>query len=392
MENTISREVSSALPLPGMARQHSASKLKLNAAPLPQSNTETDALTPLGKGVQAAGNAVARVAASPRILTHAGIIMLVGAVVLAGSSGPSATLSPVAQTLGYGSVLDQAASADVAAKVAEQTNLIVTKEADSSAKSLNELTTITTTDEGTLAKNQVVDTAGVIAKGITPYTVKPGDTLASIATEFNITTDTIRWANNLDGDSLSTGQVLSILPISGVRVKVGPGDTAESLAAKYQSNASQIIAFNNAEVSGLKAGQTIIIPEGVLPEPAKPAIALAAAPAVKAVASAWTQPVFNGNSYAYGYCTYYIAGRRKVPSNWGNANAWYYNAQISGYAVGSVPRPGAIAWSPAGYYGHVAYVESVSGGMVTVSEMNFNGAWNRVTYRTVPASSFRYIY
>jgi len=77
---------------------------------------------------------------------------------------------------------------------------------------------------------------------------------------------------------------------------------------------------------------------------------------------------------------------------WWNANAWYYNAQASGFSVGSQPVPGAIAWTGAGYYGHVAYVESVSGGMVTVSEMNYNGNWNRVTSRTVSASSFRYIY
>jgi len=60
--------------------------------------------------------------------------------------------------------------------------------------------------------------------------------------------------------------------------------------------------------------------------------------------------------------------------------------------VGSTPVPGAIAWSGAGYYGHVAYVEGVSGGMVTVSEMNYNGGWNRVSSRTVSAGTFHYIY
>jgi surface antigen len=109
-------------------------------------------------------------------------------------------------------------------------------------------------------------------------------------------------------------------------------------------------------------------------------------------APALTRYAFSGNGYAYGYCTYYVASPPQHPGNWGNANAWYYNAQASGFSVGSAPVPGAIAWTGAGYYGHVAYVESVSGGMVTVSEMNFNGGWNRVSSRTVPASSFRYIY
>lgn len=97
-----------------------------------------------------------------------------------------------------------------------------------------------------------------------------------------------------------------------------------------------------------------------------------------------------GNSYDYGQCTWYVANRRAVPSNWGSAGSWLSNAIASGYSTGSVPRPGAIAWSP----GHVAYVESVGGG-VTVSEMNFwgnGGGWNIVSYRTVPAGSFVYIY
>lgn len=391
MEKTISREVSSAMPMPGIATTNSASKLKLNAAPLPQSDIETATLTTLGKGVQAASTVAAHLIAAPRILAHASVIMLVGAVVLGGSTGHSAKLSPIAQTVGYGSVLDQAASADVAAKVAVQTNLIVSKEVDTSAKSLNELSNITTTDEGTLAKNQVVDTAGAASKGITSYTVKSGDTLGTIATQFNVTSDTIRWANSIGEDSLRAGQVLSILPVSGVRVSVAPGDSVETLASKYQANADQIIAFNNAEVSGIKTGQSIVIPDGVMPEAAKPAVQVASAP--RAIAAPVTRSNFSGgNSYAYGYCTYYVAGRRSVPSDWGNAVSWYYNAQISGYSVGNAPRPGAIAWTGAGYYGHVAYVESVSGDMVTVSEMNYNGNWNRVTSRTVHASSFRYIY
>ncbi len=98
------------------------------------------------------------------------------------------------------------------------------------------------------------------------------------------------------------------------------------------------------------------------------------------------------NAYAYGYGTYYVAMRRPVPPGWGNARTWYYAAQADGYAVGSTPRPGAIAWTGEGPLGHVAYVERVDGENVEISEMFFNGAWNRVTYRIVPAEAFSYIY
>jgi surface antigen len=153
-------------------------------------------------------------------------------------------------------------------------------------------------------------------------------------------------------------------------------------------------------MKGLVAGTQIIVPDGIKPD--APKAAPAPAPASSRVAGASTSRAaaapaltrypFSGNGYSRGYCTFYVASRRAVPPFWGNANSWYYNAQASGFKVGSAPIPGAIAWTGAGYYGHVAYVEGVSGGMVTVSEMNYNGNWNRVTSRTVPASSFRYIY
>lgn len=323
---------------------------------------------------------------------HFGIIAAVTGVVLTSSTGHPAKLNPLASQVGYGSVLEQAASADVAAKVADHTNLLVSHDVDSTAQELNAQVSLPTSDDDTLAKRQVVDTAGSSARGIATYTVKPGDTLASIAERFNVTSDTVRWANGLDVDgALKPGQALAILPISGIRYTVQAGDTADSIAGHFQSNADQLIAFNNAEVSGLQPGQTVIVPDGVMPEAARPAAATAA-PAAPAAATPLRVAQGGRNAYAYGYCTWYVATRRAIPGWWGNAVSWYSNAQISGYSVGSVPRVGAIAWTGAGYYGHVAYVEGVSGGNVTVSEMNWNGNWNRVTSRTVPASSFRYIY
>jgi surface antigen len=96
-----------------------------------------------------------------------------------------------------------------------------------------------------------------------------------------------------------------------------------------------------------------------------------------------------GNSYGYGYCTWYVKNRRPdMPNNLGNANTWVARAAAQGFATGSVPRPGAV-----GQQGmHVVYVESVNtDGTVTISEMNHVG-WNVVNSRTVPASYFQYIY
>lgn len=99
----------------------------------------------------------------------------------------------------------------------------------------------------------------------------------------------------------------------------------------------------------------------------------------------------SSNGYSRGYCTWYVANKRYVPSGLGDANTWYSRASHYGLSVGSKPAVGAIAQTSVGPLGHVAYVESVNGDMVTISEMNYVG-WNRVSTRTVPASTFRYIY
>lgn len=45
---------------------------------------------------------------------------------------------------------------------------------------------------------------------------------------------------------------------------------------------------------------------------------------------------------------------------WGNAGSWYSNAAKAGYSVGSTPKANSIAVWTGDYYGHVAYVTSVS--------------------------------
>jgi surface antigen len=99
------------------------------------------------------------------------------------------------------------------------------------------------------------------------------------------------------------------------------------------------------------------------------------------------------NSYARGQCTWYVAGRRQIPSNWGNARSWYTNAQAAHWSTGTVPAVAAIAWTPFGRYGHVALVEQVSpdGRQVYISEMNNLGLYVK-SYRWVSTSDFKYIY
>jgi CHAP domain len=61
-------------------------------------------------------------------------------------------------------------------------------------------------------------------------------------------------------------------------------------------------------------------------------------------------------------------------SGLGNADTWLSRAaKKTGVSEGSTPEPGAIAvWNSPGV-GHVAFVESVTGGSVTVSDYNYAG-------------------
>jgi surface antigen len=336
----------------------------------------------------------------PRYAAHAGLLSLAALLVISNNPARAHALGLRLATAhtGIGSSLDEVGQAAVAADIAATGSLMVHSAAAQTATTKTDQVAMLTADDTSLAKRQVVATAGNATRDLSSYTVGNGDTLSGIAAKFGITTSTIIWANNLgNADAIKPGQSLTILPVSGLLYTVQAGDTADSLAGKYSANAAQITSYNNAEAKGLVPGSKIIIPDGVLPQPvvhAAPVAASAPASSLHAVSGVPRLTNFAGsaNGYAFGYCTWYVANRRSVPGNWGNANQWYYNAQASGFSVGSTPVPGAIAWTGAGYYGHVAYVESVSGGNVTISEMNFNGNWDRVTSRTVPASSFRYIY
>ncbi|HVQ43529.1 MAG TPA: CHAP domain-containing protein [Candidatus Saccharimonadia bacterium] len=99
------------------------------------------------------------------------------------------------------------------------------------------------------------------------------------------------------------------------------------------------------------------------------------------------------NNYARGQCTSYVAGRRQIPPNWGNAVSWYYHAISSKWSVGTVPAVAAIAWTSQGRYGHVALVEQVSADAksVYISEMNYRGVGVK-SFRWAAAREFKYIY
>lgn len=105
------------------------------------------------------------------------------------------------------------------------------------------------------------------------YTIQTGDTLSTIAEKFNVSVDTIKWANDLKKDSLTSGDTLKIPPVTGIVAKVSEGDTVYSLAKRYKTDAQKIVNFpfndfSDLDTFALRVGQTLIIPDGVMPSAA----------------------------------------------------------------------------------------------------------------------------
>jgi len=101
---------------------------------------------------------------------------------------------------------------------------------------------------------------------ISVYVVRSGDTLSQIAKMFDISVDTVLSANDMKkGDKLQTGDVLLILPFSGIEHTVVKGQTLQSIAKLYKVDINEILISNDIELTTkLAIGDKLMIPDGVL--------------------------------------------------------------------------------------------------------------------------------
>lgn len=103
------------------------------------------------------------------------------------------------------------------------------------------------------------------------HKVKSGDTLSTIAVEYNTTVKEIKKENKLDSDLIFTGQALKIddLKVETKEEtkthKVKSGDTVAKLAEKYEVTVANIVAWNELKSADLiMVGQVLNVsePEG----------------------------------------------------------------------------------------------------------------------------------
>ena len=101
---------------------------------------------------------------------------------------------------------------------------------------------------------------------ISRYVVRDGDTISEIAQMFDVPVSTILWANDLTKSShLKAGEELAILPVPGVVYTVKKGDTLASIAKTTGGDATEIANFNDIETASLTVGAQLIVPDGEAP-------------------------------------------------------------------------------------------------------------------------------
>jgi len=176
------------------------------------------------------------------------------------------------------------------------------------------------------------------------------ETINSIAQKYNISADTIKWANKLSNDSdIKKGQKLKIPPGNGILYTVKKGDDIDAIASKYGVSTQTIMEVNWLDTKAdLPIGEEIFIPDGKMP--------------VKTASRARGTIIFRSNS-------------EYKPQNWqapgsGKFLTWPVTgtgrSQVAGYA-----RPGHVAidiinspYTKKTYDGHPPVVAAAPGQVV----------------------------
>ncbi len=304
------------------------------------------------------------------------------------------------------SKVDKVVETGLVADLAKTANLPIALSAANLATSAEIQASSTQKASPVIDKPELVSLSGNRQEVVT-HLVADGETIDQLASRYDISAQTIRWANNLTGDAIEVGKELKILPVDGVHYKVKAGDNYEKIVARYGSSETQIVAFNDLELTNLVADSMIVIPGGELPETERPGYK-PPKPVYNPTQS--QNPLFRPSNgmgvkyYPWGWCTWYAAYRfpqlngGKEIGNWGNANTWDNSAYgTPGFSVSSTPSAGAIFQTDFGStrgLGHVGIVESVeynedgSIASIRVSDMNGFSGWGQVGYGTWTADKF----
>lgn len=205
------------------------------------------------------------------------------------------------------------------------------------------------------------------------YIVEKGDTLSEIAELFDISMNTIRWENNISGSSVSVGQKLNILPVTGVRHTVKSGDTISKIADKYEADAEDIFVFNDiTKDSVLKQGDIIFVPNGIktatiaTASPSKPSSASSKYSNTKAQSGYYIRPASGIITSPYGPRN----GGFHYGVDIGNVRGTTIKAAADGIVSKVVSGCKEGVTSCGGRYGNYIVIEHSNGTSTTYAHLN----------------------
>lgn len=345
----------------------------------------------------------------PYVIAFVGImaIVVMGSLnKFLGDSVDGSSMQSIASN-NYNVSADQLSEFYVVSELANSMQLPTAEAVNVNYNSLTVLRDIAQTTTDKIEKPDIVDTSNLTHGGFTVHTVGEGESLDSIAAQYGVTVTQIRWSNGLSSTDVSAGTDLRIPVVPGILYTVKAGDTVASVAQKYGSYEDAIVAYNELNsTNDLTEGAVILLPNGELPEDERPerTNTTYVTPTTVTTSSSYANHTYwtSSNPMPYGWCTYYAWGRRNdmggvwtLPGGLGNANMWA--AALSGsYRIDRTPEPGAVFQTYSGYYGHVGIVDSVNAdGTITISDMNGIAGWGRVGTATIPQSvwgSYTYIH
>ncbi len=168
-------------------------------------------------------------------------------------------------------------TATPATSAAAVQSTVVTSTVGSSADPIVESTAGTPTPRPTVEETPTPEATSAAASF--DYTVKPGETLASIADKFQTEVQTLRELNFLLDDNIFSGQMLAVPYVEGMTAEGAPtpsptpfsyivqaGDSLSSIAFQFDVKPGTLIEVNNIlDPNNLTVGTPLLIPGFVAP-------------------------------------------------------------------------------------------------------------------------------
>lgn len=234
---------------------------------------------------------------------------------------------------------------------------------------------LNTTSNGFFGKPQVfgdqtVLTGAVQQSAAIVYIVSDGDSVTSIASRYNLSPGTILDANKInavDANKIKPGDQL-LIPAVDTNTSTAYLDAINQYEQQQAAAAAAQQAKNAASTKHTRVAS--LPPSGTMVN------------GVVYIGTVWGS--YNGGMP--GQCTWYVNSVRHFPGNMGNAGQYLSSARSYGLATGSIPRVGAVIVTSESWYGHVGIVIGVSGGQITIEEMNYLGP-GQIDERVMSASS-----